>query len=382
MNERTILIVEYLSGDFSVSELARRRGISRQNAWKWIERFKQEGWDGLKDRSRAPQVQANAVAPEMEQRILELKAEHPLWGAPKIHTKLARYGDRPAESTVSNILNRHGLTRSLRRRPRATPSPSPLSHCQGPNEVWSADFKGWFRTGDGRRCDPLTISDAHSRYLLCCQGIGTATGWLTVRPLFEATFREYGLPAVLRTDNGPPFASSGLGGLTPLSVWWLQLGLGLERIEPGQPQQNGRHERMHRTLKEATAQPPRATLRAQQRAFDAFRQEYNDERPHEALGQKPPASVYQPSARDYPARVAQPEYPPEWPTRKVSPGGQMRWKNWRVQISHALVGHTIGLQPIEDGWWTLYFGNFELGQWDERGRRVWPVEKLPPVRKP
>jgi transposase InsO family protein len=382
MNERTILIVEYLSGDFSVSELARRRGISRQNAWKWIERFKREGWDGLKDRSRAPQVQANAVAPEMEQRILELKAEHPLWGAPKIHTKLARYGDRPAESTVSNILNRHGLTRSLRRRPRATPSPSPLSHCQGPNEVWSADFKGWFRTGDGRRCDPLTISDAHSRYLLCCQGIGTATGWLTVRPLFEATFREYGLPAVLRTDNGPPFASSGLGGLTPLSVWWLQLGLGLERIEPGQPQQNGRHERMHRTLKEATAQPPRATLRAQQRAFDAFRQEYNDERPHEALGQKPPASVYQPSARDYPARVAQPEYPPEWPTRKVSPGGQMRWKNWRVQISHALVGHTIGLQPIEDGLWTLYFGNFELGQWDERQRRVWPVEKLPPVRKP
>jgi transposase InsO family protein len=376
MNERTMLIGEYLSGGYSVSELARRRGISRKTAMKWIERYEQQGWEGLEDQSRAPHHPARAISEEMEQRILELKARWPLWGAPKLHVKLQEYGERPSESTVSNVLQRHGLSRKMRQRRRATPSQGPLNHCQEPNQVWCADFKGWFRTGDGKRCEPLTISDAHTRYLLCCQAIGTTTGMVTVQPLFERTFREYGLPEAIRTDNGPPFASTGLAGLTELSVWWLRLGIGLERIEPGQPQQNGRHERMHRTLKEATANPPRSNLGLQQKAFDLFRREYNQERPHEALGQKPPDSVYVASQRDFPQRLPPLEYPDDWQKPKVSPGGQMRWKSWKVQVSHALVNQFIGLKPIEDGIWAVYFGNLELGQWDERRGRLVPVKEL------
>jgi transposase InsO family protein len=293
MNERTVLIGEFLGDGYSVSELARRRGISRKTALKWIERYEQEGWKGLEDRSRAPHHQAQGICAEMEQRILEFKARWPLWGAPKIHVKLQQYADCPSESTVSNVLQRHGLSRKLRRRRPlgATASQGPLGPCQEANQVWCADFKGWFRTRDGQRCEPLTISDAHTRYLLCCQVIGTSTSLVTVGPIFEATFREYGLPEAIRTDNGPPFASNGLAGLTELSVWWLRLGIRVERIQPGQPQQNGRHERMHRTLKEATTQPPQRNLRLQQQAFEAFRQEYNHQRPHEALGQRPPASL-------------------------------------------------------------------------------------------
>lgn len=381
MNERTILIGEYLSGGYSISELARRRAISRKTAIKWLERYRQHGWEGLEDQSRAPHHQAQAISEPMEQRILELKARWPTWGAPKIRVKLQHYEDCPSESTVSNVLQRHGLSRKLRRRHRATPSQEPLAHCEGANQVWCADFKGWFRTGDGKRCEPLTISDAYSRYLLCCQVVGTTTAMVTVQPLFEATFREYGLPEAIRTDNGPPFASHGLAGLTELSVWWLRLGIGLERIQPGQPQQNGRHERMHRTLKEATARPPCRSLALQQRAFDAFRQEYNHERPHEALGQQPPASLYVPSRRDFPKRLAPVEYPEDWQRRRVSAGGQIKWNGSKVAVSHALVEQIVGLKPTGDALWALYFGNLELGQWDERRKRLVPVEKLPAQAK-
>jgi transposase InsO family protein len=367
------MVGEYLSGGYSISELARRRGISRKTAYKWIERYEEKGAGGLEDQSRAPHHQARAISEAMEQRILELKARWPLWGAPKLHVRLSEQGASLSESTVSNVLQRHGLCRKRRRASQATSSPPPLGEGRGPNEIWSADFKGWFRTGDGRRCEPLTISDHYSRYLLCCQGIGTTSGRVTVQPLFEATFREYGLPEAIRTDNGSPFASSGLAGLTGLSVWWIRLGIRLERIEPGQPQQNGRHERMHRTLKEATARPPRWNLRAQQKAFDLFRKEYNEERPHEALGQKPPASWYGSSRREYPGRLEELEYPDDWQKRRVSPGGQMRWKGARVQVSHALVDQIIGLQPAGEGLWTVYFGSLELGQLDERRRRLLPA---------
>ena len=288
MNERMILIGEHLSGDYSIAELARRRGISRKTAYKWIGRYARDPSRGLVDMSRAPQHQPHALAEPMEREILAWKAKRPLWGAPKIHSKLLRYEDWPAESTVSNVLRRHGLTRKVRRRGRASPSPGPLSQPLGPNAVWCVDLKGWFLTGDGRRCDPLTMSDAYSRYLLCCQALGRSTGWLTVQPLFEAVFREYGLPVAIRNDNGPPFASVGLGGLSRLSVWWLRLGIALERIAPGHPEQNGRHERIHRTLKETVLQPPQQDLRRQQEAFDAFRKDYNEERPHGAIGQKTP----------------------------------------------------------------------------------------------
>jgi transposase InsO family protein len=382
MKERMTMIAEYLSGGYSISELARRRNVSRKTAYKWIERYENEAADGLKDRSPAPHHHPNSLSEEMEQRILELKAKWPLWGAPKIHAQLAAYADCPAESTVSNVLGRHGLSRKIRQRRRATPSEQPFEHCEQVNQVWCADFKGWFRTGDGRRCDPLTISDAHSRYLLCCQGLGASTGVLTVRPLFEATFRQYGLPEAIRTDNGAPFASVGLGGLSALSVWWLRLGIGLERIEPGQPQQNGRHERMHRTLKEATANPPRSNLRTQQKAFDVFRYEYNQQRPHEALGQKPPASLYVPSKRDYPPRLAEPLYADHWHKRKVSVGGQIRWRSYKVYLNEALIGQTVGLEPIGDGLWTIHFSTLELGQFDERRQRVLPLRTLKLKTKP
>jgi len=250
-----LMISEYLSGDSSIAEIARLRGVSRKTVHKWIGRYEQASVIGLQDRSRAPQVHPNAISSGLERAILEWKARYPLWGAPKIHSKLLGAADCPAESTVSNVLHRHGLTRPVRRRARATPTVGPLASALGPNDVWCVDFKGWFRTGNGQRCDPLTISDAYSRYLLCCQGLSGFTGRRVVQPWFERVFREYGLPAAIRSDNGAPFASIGLGGLSRLSVWWLRLGIGLERIEPGHPEQNGRHERMHRTLKEAVLRP-------------------------------------------------------------------------------------------------------------------------------
>jgi transposase InsO family protein len=365
MDERVKMISDYLIGDHSIAEIARRRGVSRKTAHKWIGRYQREPAGGLRDRSRAPRAHPNAVSAGTERSILEWKKKYPLWGAPKIHSKLLGREDCPVESTVSNILKRHGLTRQARRRARAKPTVGPPAAVLGPNDEWCVDFKGWFLTGNGRRCDPLTISDAYSRYLLCCQGMGF-TGGRTVQPLFERVFREYGLPLAIRSDNGAPFASAGLGGLSRLSVWWLRLGIGLERIEPGHPEQNGRHERMHRTLKEAVLRPPRRSLAAQQAAFDAFQKEYNEERPHEALNQHVPGSVYEPSRRDYPSRLAEPEYPDAWEKRGVRSNGEIRWRGRKVYVSQALIGEWVGLKPESDGVWSLYFMGAELGRFNER----------------
>lgn len=378
MRERIALIEAYIERDCSVSELARQYGVSRKTVHKWIKRFKERGRAGLEELSRAPHYQPNALSQEMEWRILEWKAKKPLWGAPKIHSKLWELPDCPAESTVSNVLARWGLSRKTRRRQAgAVPSQTPLGHCQQANQIWCADFKGHFRTGDGQRCDPLTITDAYSRYLLRCQAMTGYTGYLAVKPWFIATFREYGLPEALRTDNGPPFASIGLGGLSALSVWLIRLGIRLERIMPAHPEQNGRHERMHRTLKEATAKPPRANRSAQQRAFDAFRKEYNHERPHEGLGQQPPSSFYVPSGRDYPERLPEQRgYPEEWEKRKVRTAGAIKWQNQTVQINRALAGQEIGLEPVAEGQWAVYFESLCLGIFDERKLQVRRHQKL------
>ena len=380
MSERIQLIGDYLSGEYGISELAAEYGVSRKTVYKWIGRHAAGGWAALADETRAPHHHPNAVAAEIEQLLLELKARRPLWGAPKLRRKLleAVGGERcPAESTVSEILRRHGLSRVAKRRRHAVPSQQPFADCRAANAVWCADFKGWFRTGDGHKCTPLTISDGHSRYLLRCQGMGEATGWVTVKPLFIATFREHGLPEAMRTDNGPPFATATLGGLSPLAVWWVRLGIRLERIEPGQPQQNGRHERMHRTLKEATASPPRSNLRTQQKAFDEFRREYNTERPHEALGQRPPAEFYEPAAREYPGRLPdQRGYPDGWEKRMVRKGGQMKWKGKDIRLTPALWGQEVGLRPVADGEWAVHFGHLELGRFDERTGRMRPAKRL------
>src|SRR2546425_5386341 len=243
MSERIRLINDYESGDFGISELAQEYQVSRKTVYKWLERFEEEGGKGLQDHSKAPEHHPNAVPEQIERAILELKPRKPLWGAPKLRAKLLEKKENcPAESTVSEILRRHGLSHRAKRRRRATPSQQPLSHCEQCNQVWCADFKGWFRTGDGQKCTPLTVSDGHSRYLLCCQSVEKTVEELTVKPLFIKTFREYGMPEAMRTDNGAPFASTGLAGLSTLSVWWVRLGIKLERIEPGCPQQNGRHE--------------------------------------------------------------------------------------------------------------------------------------------
>ena len=261
--------------------------------------------------NRAPRRHPNQTAAGMEEAVLELRQAHMRWGPRKLKRILER--DQPgrswpAASTIGELVRREGLVVARKKRRRTAPYTEPLAHAEGPNRVWCADFKGWFRTGDGERIDPLTISDAHSRYLLRCQAV-EKTDTARARGIFEAAFREYGLPAAIRTDNGAPFASHAVAGLSRLAVWWMKLGIVPERIAAGHPEQNGRHERMHRTLKQETAEPPAANRRAQQRAFDRFRQEYNEQRPHEALAMQTPAAIYAPSPRSYPARVPEPEYP-------------------------------------------------------------------------
>ena len=268
-----------------------------------------------------------------------------------------------APRSIGAILKRYGLTSPPKRRRRASPSRQ-LAEPSAANQVWAIDFKGWFRTGDGRRCDPLTLSDVHTRYLLRCQGVDE-TGGAFVQPLLKAAFREYGMPVRMRSDNGPPFASTGVGGLSRLSVWWLRLGIGLERIEPGHPEQNGRHERMHRTLKQETARPPERTLRAQQRAFDRFRLEYNEERPHEALAMATPASLYEPSPRRFPSRLPEMEYPAGFAMRIVQQHGDVNWRFGRFFLGEVLSGETVGFEEVQDGW-RVWFGPLRLAWLDAR----------------
>jgi transposase InsO family protein len=382
--EKTALISDYEMGGYAVVELGRRYGVSRKTAHKWIERYEAEGWAGLEERSRAPQHHPNALSAEMEALVLELKARWPKWGAPKLVVKLrARVGEEecPSESSVSRILQRHGLVKPGGRR-RARAQGTVLEDYEANNAIWCADFKGWLRLGKGVICTPLTISDGYSRYLLRCQGLGAGTGGTVVQPIFEATMREHGVPEAIRTDNGTPFASVGLGGLTKLSIWWLKLGIRLERSRPGCPQDNGRHERMHRTLQAETAEPPQANLAAQQRAFDAFRREYNEERPHEGLGGRTPAEVYVPSTRDFPERLAEVAYRAEWTTRQVRPSGQIKWKGQSVHVTQALAGERIGLEPVEDGVWMAHFAGHPLGLFDERRGRIEPLSGTRKRRRP
>ena len=367
LDERLQFIEECKSQEWSMAEVCRRFEISRKTGYKWLDRYESGGIEALKDGSHAPHHNPRQVLEEVEDAIVEARGKHPHWGPVKLRAWLDRSEpeiDWPAPSTLGEILRRHGLAVPRKKRPKATPNREPLQHAAGPNVVWCADFKGWFRCQDGSRCDPLTISDAYSRFLLRCQAARHPDVWYT-KPLFEATFRQYGLPERIRIDNGAPFASVGIGGLSELSVWWIKLGIRPERIEPGKPVQNGRHERMHRTLKQETAHPPRANPREQQTAFDAFRQEYNEERPHQALGGKTPAECYQESRRPYRSRIRPVEYPAGYAVRCVSEAGQMRWNSAYVGVGRALGGERIGLEPIADGKWRVWFSFYELGEFDE-----------------
>ncbi len=320
------------------------------------------------------------LGPIAEQLIAARKAR-PTWGPKKVVAWLRRDEPQvrwPAPSTAGNILDRAGLVRRRKRRRHAAPWSEPFAAAHKPNDVWSIDFKGWFRTGDGARIDPLTVQDAASRYLLVCNGLPQPRG-PQVQRVLERAFREYGLPWTIRSDNGPPFASVGLGSLSPLAVWWIKLGIIPERIEPGHPEQNGRLERLHRTLKADTTSPPQANRRRQQRTFDAFRQSYNEERPHEALAQQTPALRYSPSFRSYPSQVSAPDYEVGVTVRKVRTNGEIKWRGGKIYLSEALRGEPVGLSPRDDRYWTIRFGPLVIGLLDDHTHSVQrtPIKVLP-----
>jgi len=363
VDERLRFIAAVNESDESFSELCRQFGISRKTGYKWCKRYEQFGPAGLEDRAPIPRSCPHATPPEMLDLILELRKERPTWGPKKLRARLQTLGYEgvPAASTIGDILKKHGLIRPRRRRVYPPLVPSPIQPPEQPNDTWCVDFKGHFALGDGSRCHPLTVTDEVSRYLLKCEGLAKADE-ASVQPHFDRAFREFGLPRRIRSDNGPPFATAGIGGLSKLSVHWIKLGIHPERIEPGKPEQNGRHERMHKTLKEEATQPPAATLSEQQRRFDRFRHIFNDERPHEALGQKPPASVYTPSPRPMPREPKSPEYPDTMTVRKLDASGRLQFGGDNTLVTRLLANEPVGLLPIDDGVWELYYGPVLLAQ--------------------
>jgi putative transposase len=376
VDERIEFVQEVLRGELGKSELCRRYGISRPTGDKWLERFHQRGLAGMEDLSSAPHCHSNQVPEELADMLISLRRQHMTWGPRKLLAYLERRyaGVKwPAASTVGELIRHNGMSRVRKPRHRTPPYTQPFGSCQNANAIWCADFKGWFRTSDQTICHPLTITDAFSRYLLRCHGMERAQTAPT-KVIFESAFREYGLPQAIRTDNGTPFASNSVGGLSRLSVWWLKLGIVPERIEPGQPQQNGRHERMHLTLKQDTASPPRSTMRSQQRRFDEFRVEYNQQRPHEALDQKTPADLYQPSPRPYPSRVPEPEYGGDMKIRYVRHSGEIKWQGRRMYLGEVLAKENVGLEQVAEDHWLIYFCKMPLGVLDDQRRKVWSVE--------
>lgn len=381
MTERTRLVAAYLEGNREMAELCREFGISRKTGYKWLQRFRDEGPSGLEDRSRAPRTCPHAIPDDDVQALLELRRRRPTWGAKKLCAYLKREhpsGHWPAVSTAAAILKRHGLTAPRRRRSCTPPWTRPFIGVDQPNAVWSADFKGDFRLGNGQRCYPLTLTDNFSRYLLRCQALPQPTFELTW-PIFEYAFREYGLPAAIRTDNGTPFAATSFTGLSRLSVRFLQLGIVPERIQVGHPEENGRHERMHRTLKAETCTPPAFSNSAQQLRFDTYLPDFNDVRPHEALGMATPGEHYQPSPRRMPDALPQPEYDSPYDVRKVSGVGVVYFRKHAVQVGTPLARHRVGLREVGEGLWVVRFAFMDLGVADLRGPPAYQrLAPLPP----
>lgn len=373
MDEKIRFVYEYERDEQSMKQLCASFGLSRETGYVWLRRYRQYGLDGLLERSRAAQRHPNQASAAVERAVLQLRQAHMTWGPRKLKRVLERdQPDRawPATSTIGEMVKRAGLAVQRNKRRRTEPYTEPLAHAVESNRVWCADFKGWFKSGDGARIDPLTISDACSRYLLRCQAVAK-TDTEQVRAIFEAAFRRYGLPEAIRTDNGAPFASMAVGGLSRLAVWWIKLGIVPERIQAGHPEQNGRHERMHRTLKQEVHRA--ANRRAQQRELDRFREEYNHQRPHEALNMQTPAAVYEPSPRAFPARVPEPEYPDRMRVLTVKSHGQFRWNKHDVFLSEVLWGERIGLLPIDQDRYQIYFAHLPLAQFDSRKMRIRPL---------
>ena len=368
MEQREQFIADHRVGLFTMLDLCARYGISRKTGYKWLARFAEAGRQGLQERSRAPHTCPHRIAEAVATLLCAARRQHPSWGPAKLLAWLRpRYPgvELPAVSTAGDLLAHRGLvTRRRRRRHYLHPGVVPALTTQ-PNDLWTADFKGHFRTRDGVYCYPLTVADQHTRYLLACHGLLSTQG-SGVRPVFERLFRAYGLPQAIRTDNGVPFATTGIHGLSQLNVWWLRLGIQHQRILPAHPQQNGAHERMHKTLKSEAIRPPRANLALQQRAFTAFRHLYNAERPHDALHGRTPASLYCPSRRAYPAVLPPIEYPGHFIVKRVTSGGTVRFKKRLVFIANSLKQLPIGFEEVADGIWSIHFCAVLLGRIDER----------------
>lgn len=363
MDQRMLFVSACLEGDVPMSEVCAHFGISRKTGYKWLNRYGACGPSGLEDISRAPHSNPREIPQEMIEAVVAMRLRHPTWGPRKVKAWLEMRDPAqsfPAASTIGAVFDRHGLTRVRKKRRRTPPHRRPFTSCHVPNDKWCVDFKGWFLTGDGIQVDPLTISDGASRYLIRCEAVGRPDEG-HVWPVFEAAFHEFGLPKAVLSDNGPPFASRAVAGLSRLAVKLIKVGVMPERIEPGKPQQNGRHERMHLTLKQETALPPARSLAEQIDRFDAFRRIYNNERPHEALGQRPPASVYERSSRTYDGILRAPDYPAGTQVRKVRGNGEIKWKGGLVFVSEVLKGEPIGLTQIGDDLWLLKYGPIMLG---------------------
>jgi putative transposase len=370
--QRFLFVAAILKAGESMASTCRQFKISRKTGYKWLGRFKAVGVVGLKERSHAPHDHGNTTDIETSKRVIAVRKKHVRWGPRKVKSFLEKKNpktDWPAASTIGGIFDRAGLTAHRPRRQRAEDPPvalAGLTEAQQPNDVWTADYKGWFRTGDGHRCDPLTIQDRFSRFLILLRITKTMQS-PSVQRAFADAFREFGMPLIIRTDNGSPFASMGLGGLTRFSVWLIKLGIQPERIRPGSPQENGRHERFHRTMKEQVASPPGPTVLAQVRRHFVLRREYNSERPSEALGQRTPASVYHPSPRVYTGRADHPEYPAHWLVRSVRSNGEIKWNGTTIFLAESLIGEPVGLDQVNDHEWFIYFGALPLARINEKG---------------
>ena len=369
MDERLQFIQDAQSDHFTMAELCARYGISRRIGYKWLSRFAEEGKRGLANRSRAPHACPHRIRPIVADLLCEFRRSHPDWGARKLlKVLLGRHPeieDWPAASTTADLLARRGLVQRRRRRRTAQhPGVVPLD-ASAPNDLWTADFKGQFRTANGVYCYPLTIADQCSRFLLTCHGL-LSTETLTAKPIFERAFREHGLPLAMRTDNGVPFATQAMHGLSYLNVWWMRLGIVHQRIHPGCPQENGAHERMHRSMKRRAIKPVQRTCAAQQHRFDAFRDEYNTERPHEALAMETPASVYAQSPRAYPTRLPRIDYPLHFLVKKVTDAGTVRFQRKLLYLANSLVEQDVGFEETDDGIWSIYFNRVLLATMDER----------------
>jgi transposase InsO family protein len=368
MDAKILFISDWIRGHTGFSELCEKHGISRKTGYKWVGRYQDTGIDGLQDRSRRPSRSPNKVPYTIQKEIIAAREKHKRWGSRKINKILEnKYPDWdiPSHQTIHRILKEADLLSPQRRRQRVPVHPGPLEGARQPNDLWTVDFKGQFKTWDGAYCYPLTVMDQASRYLLGCDGF-PGTRYKETRKAFERLFREYGLPSRIRSDNGVPFASRSIGGLSKLGVWWVRLGIMPERIESGKPQQNGHHERMHRTLKQETAKPPANNMAQQQRRFDRFRDEYNTVRPHESLDMNTPANRYKLSERPYPKRLPEMIYPGHFRETLVNHNGCIHLNGKFYYLGYLLRGELVGLNEINDGIWETYFGPLRLGEVSER----------------